>query len=125
MRLLFVCGRNRIRSPTAEKVFAGISGIEVRSAGVSPDADEPLSTDLIEWADVIFVMEASHRRKMVRRFAASLRHKRVVCLGIPDDFGFMDQRLIQLLRERVPRSVSVLDGAKLAERGVALDDDGS
>jgi len=61
MRLLFVCGRNRLRSPTAERLFAGIAGVETRSAGVSPDADEPLSLDAIEWADVIFVMEPEQR----------------------------------------------------------------
>jgi predicted protein tyrosine phosphatase len=117
MRLLFVCGRNRIRSPTAEQIFAGVCGVEVRSAGVSPDAEEQLSTDVIEWADVIFVMEALHRKKMARQFASSLRGKRVVCLGIPDDFGFMDERLIQILWDRVPRSVTVLVGAKPADQG--------
>ena len=39
-----------------------------------------------------------------------------VCLGIPDDFGFMDERLIQILWDRVPRSVTVLVGAKPADQ---------
>ena len=41
MRLLFVCGRNRLRSPTAERVFAAVPGVEAESAGVAPDADGP------------------------------------------------------------------------------------
>jgi len=61
-RVLFVCGRNRSRSPTAESIFADYPGVETASAGTSPDADTPMSSDLIEWADIIFVMEPVHRR---------------------------------------------------------------
>ena len=35
MRILFVCGRARARSPTAEQIFARVPGIETASAGVS------------------------------------------------------------------------------------------
>ena len=89
MRLLFICARNRLRSPTAERVFAGVCGVETCSAGVSPDAEQPLTADLIEWADVILVMEPRHRAKMARTFGRLLRGKRVACLGIPDDYGYM------------------------------------
>jgi predicted protein tyrosine phosphatase len=108
MNLLFVCGRNRSRSPTAERLFAEVDEVQVRSAGVSPDADEPLTADLIERADVVFVMENSHRSRLLRMFGPRLRGKRVVCLGITDDYGFMDPRLAKLLWDRVPRSVPAL-----------------
>jgi predicted protein tyrosine phosphatase len=78
MRLLFVCGRSRLRSPTAEQLFSRVPGVEACSAGVSPDADQLLTADLIQWADMVFVMEAAHRAKMNRRFARALRGKRVV-----------------------------------------------
>jgi hypothetical protein len=32
-------------------------GIEVSSAGTSPEAECPVSTDLLEWADHVLVME--------------------------------------------------------------------
>ena len=32
-KLLFICSRNRMRSLTAEKIFSGIPGYKVRSAG--------------------------------------------------------------------------------------------
>jgi predicted protein tyrosine phosphatase len=111
-RLLFVCGRNRRRSPTAEQIFSGINGVETRSAGINADAEEPLSAEVIEWADLVFVMEASQRAKLARMFPTFLRNKRVVCLGIPDDYGLMDARLIELLWSRVPRSVPALKAAK-------------
>jgi len=105
MRILFICSRNRLRSPTAERVFANIPGIEVSSAGTSPDADSRVTRDDIEWADLIFVMEPTHRKSLVRMFAQAMRDKRVINLDIPDDYEFMDTELVRLLRERVSRAV--------------------
>ena len=68
MNLLFVCSRNRLRSPTAEAIFSGMDGYEVLSAGTSPDAETVVSGDLVEWADTIFVMEGVHRRRLMRLF---------------------------------------------------------
>lgn len=101
-RVLFVCGKNRLRSPTAEHVFAGRRDLEVASAGLANDADEPLTAELVAWADVIFVMEKAHRAKLNRRFRAHLR-ARVVCLDIPDDYAYLQPELVALLEARVPR----------------------
>mgnify|MGYP001550498163 CR=1 FL=1 len=101
--VLFVCGRNRARSPTAESVFGDYPGIETASAGTSPDADTPLSSDLIEWADIIFVMEPVHRRKLSTQFRAELKNKRIVCLDIPDKYDFMDAELVRLLKTKGSR----------------------
>ena len=107
VRLLFICGRNRWRSPTAETIFSG-DGVETQSAGVSPDAETPLDAEAIAWADVIFFMQAEHRVKANRQFAGVMRGKRSVCLAIPDRYAYMDKNLIALLREKVPRSVPQL-----------------
>ncbi len=40
-RVLFICSRNRLRSPTAEAVFAAWPGVETDSAGLAPDAARP------------------------------------------------------------------------------------
>jgi predicted protein tyrosine phosphatase len=102
-RVLFVCGRNRLRSPTAEQLFGARSDIEVASAGLNPDADTPLSADQVEWADLIFVMEKAHKAKLSTRFRANLKGKRVVCLDIPDNYSFMEPALVKLLNAKVPR----------------------
>ena len=102
-RVLFVCGRNRLRSPTAEQVFGTRRDIEVASAGLNPDADNPLTPDQVEWADLIFVMEKTHRTKLSTRFKANLKGKRVVCLDIPDNYSFMEPALVKLLNAKVPR----------------------
>jgi predicted protein tyrosine phosphatase len=103
MHVLFVCSRNRLRSPTAEAVFAAWPGIKVASAGLSPDADMPLTPDLVEWSDLVFVMEPVHRRRLAQRFRPHLKHARVICLDIADDYEFMDPDLVRLLRARVTR----------------------
>ncbi len=101
--ILFICGKNRLRSPTAEQVFSSWEGIEVASAGLNKDAENPISPELLRWADLIFVMERSHRTRLSKKFRAHLGGKRVVCLEIPDDFEFMEPALVSLLRARVPK----------------------
>jgi len=100
-RLLFVCSRNRLRSPTAEQVFAGREGLEVASAGTNRDADTPVTADLVGWADIVFVMEKAQREKLQARYRAALKDKRLVCLDIPDRFAFMDPALVALLERKV------------------------
>lgn len=108
LHLLFVCGKNRARSPTAEHLFADWPGVETSSAGVSRDADERVTPELVAWADVVFVMERQHKAKLAPLAGAALRDARVVNLGIPDDFEFMDDALVDLLREKVEPYLPVL-----------------
>lgn len=101
MRVLFVCGQNRLRSPTAEQVFAQWPGIECASAGIHDSADEPLSGELLDWAEIVFVMERSQRTRIGSRFRAHLNGKRIVCLDIPDKYKFMEPALVRLLEAKV------------------------
>ncbi|UPJ69207.1 low molecular weight protein tyrosine phosphatase family protein [Bradyrhizobium sp. 191] len=99
----FLCSANRLRSPTAAQVFSTWPGIETDSAGLSNGADVLLSSEQVEWADIIFVMEKTHRNKLNRRFRSSLHGKRVICLDIPDDYEFMDPMLVRLLENGAGR----------------------
>jgi predicted protein tyrosine phosphatase len=101
MKLLFICSKNRLRSPTAEAVFAEYEGLEVDSAGLDREAENPLSGEAIRWADLILVMERSHRSKLGKNFQPYLKQKRVVCLDIPDDYDYMDPVLVALLKQKV------------------------
>ncbi|MBE9554005.1 MAG: phosphotyrosine protein phosphatase [Proteobacteria bacterium] len=100
-KVLFLCSRNRLRSPTAEHVFSTWPDIETDSAGLLVDADVPLSTEQIEWADIIFVMEKTHRTKLAKRFRKHLNGKRVICLDILDDYEYLDPELVTLLETKV------------------------
>ncbi|HXP00980.1 MAG TPA: low molecular weight protein tyrosine phosphatase family protein [Luteibacter sp.] len=102
IRALFICGKNRLRSPTAEQVFSAYPDVDTDSAGVNHDAECPVTPEHIDWADVIFVMERAHLGKLRQRFRSSLGKVRVICLDIPDDYDYMDERLVELLKLRVP-----------------------
>ena len=77
------------------------AGLDVASAGTNRDADTPLTAGLVAWADSVFVMEKAQREKLQARYKAALKDKRLVCLDIPDRFGFMDPALVQLLERKV------------------------
>jgi len=102
-RVLFVCGKNRRRSPTAEAVFSSRAGIEVSSAGTAADADCPVSGDLIEWADEIVVMETRQARQLRQQFPAALKDKRIVNLNILDKYEFMQPELVAELEAKASR----------------------
>ncbi len=99
-RLLFLCSQNKLRSPTAEALFAGHPGVEVDSAGLNNDAEVPLADEQIEWADIILVMEKVHRTRVNRKFGHVLGGKRIAVLNIPDDYEYMDEELVQLLKAK-------------------------
>ena len=84
-------------------VFAEWPGVETDSAGLSSDADVVLESSQIEWADLIIVMEPRHRALLNRRHGGQLRGKRVVVLGIPDRYPYMDEALVALLEEKCRR----------------------
>ena len=102
MRALFVCSRNRLRSPTAEAVFAAYDGLEALSAGTDADAVTPVDVELIEWAEMVFAMENSHRNKLRQRFGKLLDTKRLVVLNIRDDYDYMQPELVAILKKKVP-----------------------
>lgn len=103
MNLLFVCSENRLRSPTAEAVFSDYTGMQAIGCGTNKDAATPVSGDLIQWADWVFVMEKSHKNKVAKQFKDLLVGKKLVCLAIPDNYDCMDPELIRLLKNRVAR----------------------
>ena len=102
-RILFLCSQNRLRSPTAELVFSTARDAEVASAGLDHDADVACTPELLEWADVVFVMEKAHRSRLSKRFRPYLKNAQVICLDIPDNYAFMQLELVQLLHDRVDR----------------------
>jgi predicted protein tyrosine phosphatase len=106
-RLLFVCSQNKLRSPTAEQVFSVRTDIEVSSAGTNNDAENPLTDELVAWADIIVVMERAHRTKIQKKFRAASHDARIICLDIPDEYEFMDPGLVRLLETKMSRFLPI------------------
>lgn len=100
MRILFLCSMNKLRSPTAENVFASRGGLFVDSAGLDNDAVQRVSVEQINDADIIFVMENTHKRKLTKKFNEA-KGKKIVVLGIPDEYDYMQAELVELLKIKV------------------------
>lgn len=109
-RVVFVCSGNLDRSPTAEEMFRERSDLEVRSAGTSllSVLRTRLSRDLVNWADVIFVMEDRHAEYIAQKLGMPDALEKVVVLGIPDRYRRNDPELRRLLREKVAPHLDVL-----------------
>jgi predicted protein tyrosine phosphatase len=97
LNVLFVCSRNQWRSPTAEAIFKNNSLHVVKSAGTEPSARVKVTAKLMQWADLVFVMEKKHKERLIQRFA-EMREKKIVILDIPDEYQFMDAELIEVIK---------------------------
>jgi len=96
-RVLFLCSRNQLRSPTAEKIFSRSHHLEVRSRGLSSSAVRRLTGTDVLWAEVIFVMEPEHKKQLLRGFREEAKLRRIHVLDIPDEYDFMDPELVMLI----------------------------
>ncbi|HEY9002002.1 MAG TPA: protein tyrosine phosphatase [Mucilaginibacter sp.] len=94
--LLFICSKNQWRSPTAELLFKHHPIHKARSAGTNNNARIRVNQKMIDWADVLFVMERKHRDIIRERF--NISDQPVIVLEIPDDFQFGDTELIEILK---------------------------
>ena len=97
MKILFICSRNRLRSLTAERLFDGVNGHEVRSAGTEQGARIRVTAGHLGWADLVVAMEKRHVSRLRDKFADALAGRRFVCLHIADEYAFMDPALVERL----------------------------
>lgn len=102
VNVLFVCSKNKWRSPTAEKVFSKHDTIAARSRGTNRDARKKISSADIKWADILFVMEQKHKQRITAEFPGETKYKKITILDIPDDYRYMDQELVDIFQECVP-----------------------
>jgi len=101
MNILFICTINRIRSCTAETIYSTNPAYKVRSAGIAPSAPNQITAKLLQWADKIFVMENLHRTYITEKFPETDLSDKLIVLGIPDFFYYMEPELIELLRTKI------------------------
>lgn len=98
--ILFVCGKNKWRSPTAERIYKDDKRIEVRSAGMSGKSKHSISSDDIEWANLILVMESGYKSQILGLFR-DLSLPEIENLDIPDEYEYMDDELIEIIENSV------------------------
>lgn len=84
-----------------------MEGLEVRSAGTEDNARIKVTAGHIGWADLIFAMEKKHVRRLQDKYGSELSGKKVICLHIPDDYGYMDEQLVDVLISQVSEYVVI------------------
>lgn len=104
MRFLFVCQANADRSPTAEEVCRRIAresglGIEASSAGLSRGANRPVTKEMADRADTIFVMEPDMVTELVEEYGQE--PGKIVCLDIPDIHERNEPQLVSTLEQKL------------------------
>ena len=106
MNALFICTKNKLRSPTAENV-ARAMGVEADSAGLAPEAIQYLQPEQIRWADTIFVMESKHKSKLTKKYSKYLKDKKIIVLGILDNYEYMQPELIDIFEKILPQFLDI------------------
>src|SRR5438093_13722131 len=97
LQVLFVCAMNKQRSVTAEHLYCNDARLAVRSAGVRSEANRRVCEEDLRWADVVFAMEREHQHWIASRFQ-DLELPPIEVLDVPDDYGYMDPKLCELLK---------------------------
>lgn len=90
---LFICTENMARSPTAE-YLARKAGLIARSCGIGANRatraplGAPMTSEAIEWADVIVAMKEGHRLALESKYPHSItKGKKVYVWALEDDWG--------------------------------------
>ena len=99
-KILVVCGRNKRRSRTAEYIFKNDERFQIKSAGLSVQSEVILNAKLVEWADIIIVMNNSQKARIQEQYR-TFAIPRIENIRIADEYEFLDPELILLLKERI------------------------
>ena len=105
-RVLFVCTANQQRSPTAEEMYRNDPRFEVRSAGTDALFGRAVTSEDLQWADLVVVMEQRHAQKIRAAFPSAASGAKLVVLGIPDVYEYMEQALQREIRSRFEAAVA-------------------
>ena len=124
-RVLFLCSAGLLRSATAAHVFSAEPyHWNTRTAGVAIEyALNPVNQALLEWADIVYVMEYEHIRDLERIFGDRLDFykSKIYVLHVPDYFEYMSPPLVKLLRETIETNVTPAYPSTVDTNDVDLD----
>lgn len=109
INVLFICSRNRWRSPTAEAIYRDDDRVNVRSRGTTRNAAQTITGNDIQWADVVLAMEDKHRRRLLVDFPAETKFTPIKVLDIPDDYQLMDPELVELVLSATDPIIATLN----------------
>jgi len=94
-RFLFVCKANLDRSPCAESLFKNHPNIQARSCGFYVEQGTEINQKLINWADIIFLMDSENQRLFFKKFKTD---KEIIVLSVDNHFCRNDPELEKILK---------------------------
>lgn len=96
-KVLCLCSAGLLRSPTTALVLSQEPfNYNTRSAGMNPHyALILVDKILVTWADEIVCME----QEQARALRKEITDKPIICLDLPDDFGYRDPELMSLIKK--------------------------
>jgi len=100
LKILVVCSRNRLRSPTAENMYRGDPRVEIHSAGISQKAIHHISAKDVNWAEIILCMEIK-QKKYIQKTFNKVKLPNIKVLNIPDEYEYMSPELIEFLKNDI------------------------
>lgn len=105
-RVLCVCSAGLLRSPTAARVLSQEPfNYNTRAAGTEDYALIRVDEVLLHWADEIVCMTQEQTSKIM-----AMTYKPVINLVIPDNYGYMDKELVELIKENYLYGTEKLGG---------------
>jgi predicted protein tyrosine phosphatase len=90
-----------MRSRTAEAIFNASRQYHARAAGTASTAKVKISSKTLIWADLIFVMEEKQLTFIEKRFTNEIVNKKILTLGITDNYYYLESGLLELIRTKV------------------------
>ena len=103
MNILFLCTSNKNRSKTAEDFYrVSCKHHEFKSAGLSQKyclryGSTLCSIEMLSWADIVFVMQEFHKKRIAEHGGESYL-KKIEVLHIQDIYSYMQLELLEKLR---------------------------
>jgi predicted protein tyrosine phosphatase len=96
-RVLCICSAGLLRSPSAAVVLSQKPfNFNTRAAGLDTDfALVAVDEYLLAWADEVVCMTTSQAVNLI-----DMTDKPVICLDIPDDFGYRDPKLMKIIAKQ-------------------------
>ena len=110
MNILFVCSANKNRSKTAESYLSELyPEHNFMSAGTNKklcmkEGGEFLTKEMLEWSDIVFVMEQKHWDGIRKETDNSYTNK-IINLNIPDIYEYGDESLKEIIFDKTKKHI--------------------
>jgi predicted protein tyrosine phosphatase len=98
-KLLFVCNQGQNRSKLASELFGG------NYAGLYSEK-HPLTKELLEEAQIVFVMEEEQRKTIGEQFPKQYLSKKIINLNIPDIYDYSSEELKTKLQKAMSKRIT-------------------